>query len=151
MFPGKKLLFAILTPLAATIVSAQRASITQPTVWAAKPEIASFEKIENDRMAAVQAAIDKLVAVSEPRTIENTLAPFDEAIRQVNSAVSFAWLVQRVHPDATFRDHATVMFTRASATRSAIRLNRDVEAGRMKSINEWLVELKEWLATGAHD
>src|SRR4051794_41565212 len=26
-----------------------------------------------------------------------------------------------------------------------VRLNRDVEAGRMKSINEWLVELKEGL------
>lgn len=126
MFVGKELLFAVLAALTSITLSAQHVSISQPTIWAAKPDIATFEKIENDRLAAAQAAIDKLVILKEPRTVENTLAQFDEAIRQINSARNFASLVQNVHPDAAFRDHATAMFTRAVAARAAIRLNRDV-------------------------
>ncbi len=36
---------------------------TQPTVWGAKPDVAAFEKMENDRLAAAQSAIDQLVSV----------------------------------------------------------------------------------------
>lgn len=110
----------------ATIVSAQSVSVSQPTIWATKPEVAAFEKIENDRLAAANASIDTLVAVKDTRTVENTLAPFDEALRQVNSAGYFAGLMQQVHPDSTFRDHATAMVTKVSAVQTAISLNRDV-------------------------
>jgi|SRR5579871_1138244 len=107
-----------------TIVSAQK--ISQPTIWAAKPDVAGFEKIENDRLAAAQASIDKLVAVKGQRTIDNTLVPFDDAIQHVNSAAYFAGLMEQVHPDATFRDHAQAMATKASAAQTAIALNHDV-------------------------
>ncbi len=112
--------------VSASVVSAQSVSVSQPTVWAAKPDVVGFEKIENDRLAAANASIDTLVAVKGARTIENTLVPFDEATRQVNSAIYFAGLMQQVHPDSTFRDHATAMVTKASAVQTAISLNRDV-------------------------
>jgi thimet oligopeptidase len=105
---------------------AQTVSVSQPTIWAAKPDVAAFEKIENDRLAAAQASIDTLVAVKDARTIENTLVPFDEAIRQVNSAAYFADLMEQVHPDSAFRDHATAMLTKATAAQTAISLNHDV-------------------------
>ena len=95
-------------------------------MWAAKPDVAAFEKMENDRLAAAQQSVAKLVAVKGQRTIENTLVPFDEAIRQINSTAYLAGLLQQVHPDATFRDHATAMVTRASAAQTALSLNRDV-------------------------
>ncbi len=110
----------------ATILSAQNITVSQPTVWATKPDVAAFEKIENDRLAAGQQAIDTLLAVKGPRTIENTLRPYDEAVHQNNSAGYFAELMEQVHPDATFRDHATAMLTKASAAQTAIALNHDV-------------------------
>jgi hypothetical protein len=60
---------------------------TQPSVWSAKPDIAAFDKSENVQLAAAQHAIDTLVAVKGPRTIENTLAVYDEAVRHINSAL----------------------------------------------------------------
>ncbi len=108
------------------IGAAQQVSISQPTIWASKPDVAGFEKIENDRLAAAQHSIDLLVANKGPHTIENTLAPFDEAVRQINSAAYLAGLMQQVHPDATFRDHATAMVTKASAAQTALALNHDV-------------------------
>ena len=85
-----------------------------------------FEKIENDRLDAGRAAIDEMLAVKGARTIENTLALYDEAVRQNNAAGYFAGLMEQVHPDAGFRDHATAMLTKASAAQTAIALNHDV-------------------------
>jgi thimet oligopeptidase len=111
--------------LSALLIGAT-AQISQPTVWAAKPDVASFDKMENDRLAAAQHSVDTVVAVKGQRTIENTLAPFDEAIRQINSTAYLAGLMQQVHPDATFRDRATAMVTKASAAQTALTLNHDV-------------------------
>jgi thimet oligopeptidase len=119
-------LFLCLPFLLAAVLSAQDIKVTQSTIWASKPDVAAFEKIENDRLAAGQHAIDTLLATKGPRTIENTLVPFDEAIRQNNSAGYFAGLMEQVHPDAGFRDHAQAMLTKASAAQTAIALNHDV-------------------------
>jgi thimet oligopeptidase len=114
--------------LLAAVLSAQHITVSQPTMWASKPDVAAFEKIETDRLAAGQRAIDTMLAAKGPRTIENTLIPFDEAVRQNNSAGYFAGLMEQVHPDAAFRDHATAMLTKASAAQIAIALNREVYA-----------------------
>jgi thimet oligopeptidase len=98
----------------------------QATIWASKPDVAGFEKIIGDRLAAAQVSVDKVTAVKGPRTIENTLVPFDEAIRQINTALYFASLMEQVHPDAKFRDSATAMVSKASAVQTALALNRDV-------------------------
>jgi thimet oligopeptidase len=98
----------------------------QPTVWAAKPDAAAFDRMENDRLEAAQKAIDLLVAAKGLRTIANTLEPYDEAVRQINSALYFSTLVQQLHPDAAFRDSATAMTTKASSAQTALSLNRAV-------------------------
>jgi len=105
---------------------AQTTPASQPPLWSTKPDVATFEKIENEHLAAANRSIATLVAVKGPRTIENTLAPFDEAAREINTAGYFAGLMQQVHPDAAFRDHATAMFTKVSVAQTAISLNRDV-------------------------
>jgi thimet oligopeptidase len=114
--------------IVAAVLSAQSIKVSQPTIWASKPDVAAFEKIETDRLAAGQRAIDTLLAAKGPRTVENTLVPFDEAFRVIGTAGYLARLMEQVHPDASFRDHATAMFTKASAARTAIALNRDVYA-----------------------
>ncbi len=75
-------IFLCLPFFLAAVLSAQSITVSQPTIWASKPDVAAFEKIENDRLAAGQRAIDTLLAAKGPRTIENTLAPLDEAVRQ---------------------------------------------------------------------
>ena len=125
MFPR----FAILLGIAFILVSmlsAQNLTVSQPTIWAGRPDVSGFEKIENDRLDAGKRAIDELLAVKGQRTIENTLVPFDEAVRRNNSAGYFAQLMEQVHPDSTFRDHATAMLTKASAAQTAIALNHEV-------------------------
>ena len=118
--------------LFAAVLSAQNTAqksdvkVTQATIWAAKPDVAAFEKIETDRLAAGKQAIETLLAVKGPRTIENTLVPYDEAVRQNNSAGYLAGLMEQVHPDAGFRDHATAMLTKVTAAQTAISLNHDI-------------------------
>src|SRR5208282_6690083 len=112
--------------LLATTVAAQDMPKDQPHLWSAKPDATAFEKMENDRLAAAQRAIDQVVAVKGSRTIDNTLAPYDEAIRQLNAASYFSALMQQVHPDVAFRDHATAMTTKVSGVQTALSLNRDV-------------------------
>src|SRR5580700_3415894 len=126
MFAVRLTIFLCLPFVLAAVLSAQKITVSQPTIWAGKPDIAAFEKIETDRLAAGQRSIDRLLSATGPRTIENTLVPFDEAVHQNNSAGYFAQLMEQVHPDATFRDRATLMLTKASAAQTAIALNHDV-------------------------
>jgi thimet oligopeptidase len=119
-------IFLCLPLFLAAALSAQNLTVSQPTIWATKPDVAAFEQMENDRLAAGRAAIDTLVAVKGTRTVENTLVPFDEAVRQNNSAGYLAGLMEQVHPDATFRDHAQGMLTKVTAAQTAIALNHDV-------------------------
>lgn len=117
--------FVVLLTLA-LIASAKEPQKDQPPIWSAKPDIAAFEKLEAGRLIAAQHAIDQIVAVHGPRTVENTLVPYDEAIRQLNAAIYFSSLMQQVHPDVKFRDHATTMTTRVSSAQTALSLNRNV-------------------------
>src|SRR3954471_15381421 len=114
--------------LCAASVWAQGMPASQPPLWSTKPDVPAFEKVENEHLAAAQRSIDALATVKGKRTIENTLALYDEAIRQINTAAYFAGLMQQVHPDADFRDHATKMFSKASAALVTLSLNRDLYA-----------------------
>jgi thimet oligopeptidase len=116
-------LLAILVVISA---AAQAGTNSQPTVWATKPDAAAFEKIVNERLAAGQSSIDKIVAVKGARTIENALVPYDEALRLINSGNYLANLMFQVHPDAAFRDRATTMTQKATAVLTVLSLNRDV-------------------------
>jgi thimet oligopeptidase len=110
----------------AALVSAQEIPKSQPPLWTGKPDVAAFEKIEDGKLAAAQKSIDRLTAVKGPRTIENTLRPYDDAIQLLNSANYFASLMQQVHPEAMYRDRATAMVRKVSAAVTALSLNRQV-------------------------
>src|SRR5260370_17354151 len=81
----------------------------QRQIWSTKPDVNAFEKIENNRLDAAHRWIGKIVAVKGPKTIGNTLANYDEALRQLNAALYFSTLMEAVHPDAAFRDRAMAM------------------------------------------
>src|SRR5581483_6364 len=105
---------------------ASLAQSSQPTLWASKPDTAAFDKAENAYLAAAQKDLDQLTAVKGSHTIANTLAPYDDAVRNLGSAGYFAGLMQQVHPDAAFRDKAEEMTRKVSAASTALSLNQDV-------------------------
>ncbi len=110
-----------------TIAACAAAQIpSQPAIWASKPDVSGFETIVNERLSTGQKAIDQITAAKGRRTIENTLAPFDDAVRQINTAVYLASLMEQVHPEAAFRDHATAMVRKASAVQTGLSLNHDL-------------------------
>jgi thimet oligopeptidase len=117
--------FAIVLLSLVTTLAAQEIPKSQPPLWSTKPDVAAFEKIENDRLAAGQRAIDQIVADKGAHRID-ALALYDEAIRQFNSANYFSSLMEAVHPDSAFRDHATAMTRKVSAAQTALSLNREV-------------------------
>lgn len=116
----------------AASLSAQEIPKSQPPLWSSKPDVAAFEKMENDRLDAAQRSIDAIIAVKGARTIENTLVPYDDAIRQIDSVNYASGLMQEVHPEAAFRDRATALVQKASAAGTALALNRAVYQALVK-------------------
>jgi thimet oligopeptidase len=110
----------------ASMSGAQDSLKNQPPIWSTKPDAGAFEALENARLDAAQRAIDGIVAAAGPRTIDNTLAKYDEALNQSNAAMYFSSLMEAVHPDAAFRDRATAMTRKVSALQTALSLNRGV-------------------------
>jgi thimet oligopeptidase len=98
----------------------------QSSIWSTKPDGTAFDKIENAHLDAASRAIDTLTAVKAPRTVDNTLKPFDEALEQMDSAAYFAGLMEQVHPEEPFRNKATAMVAKAAAAQTALSLNREV-------------------------
>ena len=100
--------------------------VSQPQIWAARPDIASFEKLEDERLARAQQSIKAVIAVRGARTIENTLVPYHEAILQLDNARNFANLIDAADPDAAFRDRGTAMLRKVKAVVTSLSLNRNV-------------------------
>jgi thimet oligopeptidase len=98
----------------------------QPSLWSTKPDIAAFEKIENGRLESAQRSIDRILGVKGARSVDNTLANYDAALSQLNAASYLALLMEAVHPDPAYRDHATAMIRKVNAAQTALSLNREV-------------------------
>lgn len=95
----------------------------QPPVWTGQPDVAAFEALENRRLAAAQKSIDAIHALHGGHTIDNTLEPYDRALRQINAAFYLSSDMEVVHPDKAFRDHATAMTRKVSAAQTALSLD----------------------------
>jgi hypothetical protein len=63
------------------VLSAQEIPASQPPLWHNKLDVVAFEKLENQRLDAAQQPIAEIVAVHGMHTVENTLAPYDNAIQ----------------------------------------------------------------------
>jgi hypothetical protein len=92
----------------------------------AMPNATAFGKIESDRLAGAQKAIDRLIAVKGARTIDNTLVPYDEALQYLDVAGAQAQLMETVHPDSAVRAVAEELTQDISALGTKISLDRRV-------------------------
>jgi thimet oligopeptidase len=78
------------------------------------------------RLAAHEAALAALLAVDAPRTTENSLRLYDEAIEQLTLAGAQAGVLNSVAADKAVRDQAQEEAQRVSMAGSALSLNRAV-------------------------
>src|SRR4051812_39819635 len=94
--------------------------------WTGTPDGPAFERSMDARLAHARQLIEQLTAVTGPRTIDNTLRPFDDVQLELDAVGQQAQLIQAVHPDAAVRESAEKLSQRASALSTELSLNRRV-------------------------
>jgi thimet oligopeptidase len=92
--------------------------------WSGISDPASFNHALTTRLANAQATLDRLLSVKAPRTVENTLRPYDNVLLELDAASSQAELIQSVHPDGRMREEAERLSQKASAFATQLTLNR---------------------------
>ena len=98
---------------------------SNPYFWAGHAGQAEFSARAAYEMKLAQQALDQLVSTKGPRTIENTLVPYNEAVLHADNVASQANLMQEVHPDSVIRATAEEMDRKAEKFLNDLGLNRD--------------------------
>ncbi len=85
-----------------------------------------LETWARERLARQQEQIDRLLSVSGPRTLENTLRPYDDAVATLSVAGSLASLLDSVYPDKAVRDKARELTQAVAEVATALSLDQGV-------------------------
>jgi thimet oligopeptidase len=73
-----------------------------------------------------QRLIAQLLAVKGPRTVENTILPYDRAQMHLTLAGDQGGIMFEVHPDKAVRDKAQALLQVVSAEGASVALNQDI-------------------------
>jgi len=118
---------------AGTVVAAAQGGATskfpngdQLHIWVGNPDASKARAWADAHLAAAQAQVDGLLAVTVPRTVENTLRPFDEAQRELDLAGSGAALLTNASPNKDLRDVGDEVSQKVAAQATALSLNVEV-------------------------
>jgi thimet oligopeptidase len=129
-------------PLRYLALAASLAAPTDPPdtdnqpFWTGHPDAATFERAVEARLVRARGLLADLVAVTGRRTVTNTLAPYDNLMRELDRASSQTGLIREVHPDSTVRQAAERGGQRVSALATEISLDRRVfDAIRTMELN----------------
>jgi len=95
-------------------------------IWVGNPDATQARAWADAHLAAAQAAVDKLLAVKGARTVENTLAPFDEAQLELEMAANGGSLLTNASPNKALRDVGDEVSQKVSAAATALSLNVEV-------------------------
>ncbi|MEN8233377.1 MAG: M3 family metallopeptidase [Actinomycetota bacterium] len=93
--------------------------------------------LTEDALSDADRAVDRVVAVSEPRTYANTLAPLDGAGIAVSDASGRGAFMARVHPDAEVRSAGVAAEERLAKWGADLMMRSDLAAA-----------VREFAATG---
>ena len=96
-----------------TLAAQSPAAVDPLHAWVSGKDPAALESWVNQRLAEEQADIDKVLAVTGPRTVENTLRPFDDAQNQLAVAGNNAYLIYSLADAAAFRDKGQALGARS--------------------------------------
>jgi len=95
-------------------------------VWVGDPDAAAVHAWVQGHLDEAARLEAQLLAVKGPRTVENTLAPFDEATRALHTASSGPSLLNNASPKKELRDVAQVEIQRVGKAGDELSLNRAV-------------------------
>jgi thimet oligopeptidase len=113
--------------VAGTLAAAAQQPATDPLhAWVQAGDPAALEVWVNQRLAAEQADIDKLLAVAGQRTVENTLRPYDDAQNELAIANNNAYLLYSLADAAAMRDMGQAMYAKISTVATDLSLNQKV-------------------------
>jgi thimet oligopeptidase len=112
--------------LIALSASAQKNTTDPLHEWVQGNDPAALEVWINQRIADEQAGLEKLLAVTGPRTVENTLRPFDDAQNQLTIAANNANLLYSLADSAALRDKGQAMSAKISSEFTSLSLNQKV-------------------------
>ena len=119
-------LACLLMLAAMTLQASAQTTPYGPHVWDSPVDPATFEKRINEQLDLSQKSVDQLLAVKRTRTLQNTLAPYDDAVQHLDTAYYQSSLMQIVNPDAAIRDRAQAMVQKVSAVATALALNQSL-------------------------
>lgn len=101
-------------------------TIDDKPFWRNEFNAETFSERQAGRLQKAQDAINQMPAAKEKRTVENTLALYDEALRYLDSAGEQSSLMTEVHPAEDFRTAAEKISQKVSALATDLSLNRDI-------------------------
>ena len=113
-------------PAAPPAAAATTATPVAAPFWTGRPDSAGFRSLADGELKTANQALDRLLQVTGTRTIENTLATYNEALLHADNAASAANLIESVHPDSTVRTVAEEETRAAGKFLSDLGLNRGV-------------------------
>ncbi len=112
--------------LAVLGASASASTPVAPPFWAGRPDSAGFRALANGELRSAGTALDRMLQAKGPRTIENTLEPYNEALLHADNAAYASGLIESVHPDSTVRSVAEEETRASSKFLNDLGLNRAV-------------------------
>ena len=95
-------------------------------VWAGHPDSAKFVARIQGRIERARLMIARMTAARAPRTLNNTLAPYDEAMNQLDIAGSEAQLLENAADEQPLRNVGETMGQVVSTYATDISLDRKV-------------------------
>ncbi len=122
-----KKLFLLTTAIIMTVsVNTRVLASGDKPFWTKGLTTDKFVKLQESRLKKADQALKKMLAVKGKRTIENTLAVYDDMQLLLDSAGSQSGLMEQVHPDVKFRTAAEKLSQEISTFYSELSLNRQV-------------------------
>ena len=109
----------------ASVLTGQQTAATAPFITGIT-DAASLKRVVDARAAHARQLLDAMLAVKGPRTVANTLAPYDEVVSDLFTATGQAQVMADLHPDAATREVADELNRTVSAFWDEIPLRRDV-------------------------
>jgi thimet oligopeptidase len=94
--------------------------------WITVKDPAALDAWVNQRLAAEKTDVDKVLAVTGPRTVENTLRPFDDAQNELAIAGNNAGLMYSLADTAALRDKGQALASTVSSAATDLSLNQKV-------------------------
>ena len=91
--------------------------------WEAGDTPAALESWVNAHLQRADAAVARLLAVKGPRTVDNTLATYDEALSDLIDTQAQSQVLYGVGATKELRDKAQALTQKASAAATALNLN----------------------------